>query len=107
MRVERSPADHRVTRDALGDEWRAVLAAALPDAAWAPLANVPRQIVGTAVALQLDAVILTGGNDLGSCARRDDTEARLLAHCIGHGIPVLAVCRGLQVVQSFFGGAVT
>lgn len=105
MRVERAPADGACARDALGHEWGDVLATALPGATWVALPNVGHAIERTAAALALDAVILTGGNDLGTCARRDETEASLLRHCLGAGIPVLGVCRGLQMVQTFFGGS--
>lgn len=105
MRVEDAPAGG-AGRDALGHDWADLLACALPDAAWLPLPNVGARIGGVAAALALDAVILTGGNDVGSCPRRDDSESELLQRCLTAAIPVLGVCRGLQMVQTFFGGTV-
>ena len=56
-----------------------------------------------------EGVILTGGNDLASASpgplseRRDAFERRLLAGAIARKIPVLAVCRGSQLVAETFG----
>jgi gamma-glutamyl-gamma-aminobutyrate hydrolase PuuD len=57
-------------------------------------------------------LLLTGGNDLASpdqevpsaAPERDRTELALLAAAVDTGLPVLAVCRGLQLVNRFFGG---
>ena len=35
---------------------------------------------------------------------RDRTEAKLIRHCVTHGIPVIAVCRGMQYMNVLFGG---
>lgn len=53
------------------------------------------------------ALLLTGGNDLETSPDRDRTEKALLAGALEHRMPVLAVCRGLQLVNSFFGGSLT
>ncbi|MBY0278020.1 gamma-glutamyl-gamma-aminobutyrate hydrolase family protein [Candidatus Binatia bacterium] len=98
--------DPRAPRDLFPDDWRATLAAILPDAAWWPLPNAGDAAVQRFAELRLDALVLAGGNDLGSCPRRDHTERSLLLHCAARGIPVLGVCRGLQLVQRVFGGAI-
>lgn len=53
------------------------------------------------------ALLLTGGNDVGSSPDRDRTETALLAAALEARMPVLAVCRGLQFVNVFFGGSLT
>ena len=65
------------------------------------------------------ALILTGGNDvdpqlyngqrhhpkiIGVDKNRDDFERKLLAHVLKNRMPVLAICRGLQLVNVHFGG---
>ncbi len=70
-------------------------------------------------------LILTGGGDIGEfdvsaagpyaqstveslapMRLRDRTESRLLSAALNAGIPVLAVCRGMQFVNRYFGGRV-
>ncbi len=49
-------------------------------------------------------VIISGGGDIGSCKSRDETEYILLKHSIDKGIPVLGICRGMQLIATYFGG---
>ncbi|HVV18220.1 MAG TPA: gamma-glutamyl-gamma-aminobutyrate hydrolase family protein [Pseudonocardiaceae bacterium] len=72
----------------------------------------------TELARRLDGLVLAGGADVdparydqaahpettGLRQDRDDFEFGLLAEAIATGLPVLAVCRGLQVLNSALGG---
>ncbi|WP_043647929.1 gamma-glutamyl-gamma-aminobutyrate hydrolase family protein [Chitinilyticum litopenaei] len=54
------------------------------------------------------AVVLSGGNDLavlgGDAPERDAAERRLLARAMSTGIPVFAICRGMQFMVAELGG---
>lgn len=44
------------------------------------------------------AVVLSGGNDIGSCRSRDLTEDGLLDYAEHNHLPVLGICRGMQMI---------
>ena len=61
--------------------------------------------------IDIEGVLLTGGNDLNSCSqndlsqKRDTFEKKLLTYCIKNKIPVFGICRGMQVIAEFFGSS--
>ena len=92
------------------DELRDALDVRLPALLWdlgfvpVPLANRipdPRTYLD---ALALDGLVLSGGDDPGVTPERDRFEAAALDHAEAAALPVLAVCRGLQVLNLRAGG---
>ncbi|TCK26206.1 gamma-glutamyl-gamma-aminobutyrate hydrolase family protein [Pseudonocardia endophytica] len=88
----------------------------LADAGALPL-HIPVRADPGEVVARLDALVLTGGSDVdpdlyGASPRpgaahdrgRDLREMALLAAALERGIPVLAICRGLQLLNVHFGG---
>ena len=105
---------YKETRDALSVEWTALCDALT----WTPV-MVPNRLRDPKRFLSsigVDAIVLTGGNTVGSAcapnapgtvAEREATERALLDHAVQSKVPVLGVCRGLQVINRFFGGDIT
>lgn len=59
----------------------------------------------------LEGIILSGGNDLAhlpgakhAAPERDATERRLIGLSAERGLPLLGVCRGLQMLVDYYGG---
>lgn len=67
---------------------------------------------------QCDGVLLTGGGDMDPAlfgegvlndtvviaAERDESEYRVLDHAVRHNLPIFGICRGVQVMNVYFGG---
>ena len=48
-------------------------------------------------------MLLSGGEDIGKNISRDNLEKNLLKYFIAKKKPILGICRGMQVLSSFFG----
>lgn len=92
-------------RDALDQSWPRLLAASGFLAM--PMPNHPETAAAMFGGAGVAGLLLTGGNDLarygGDAPERDETERGLLRLARERGLPVLGVCRGMQVIQDSFG----
>jgi len=96
-------------RDALDSAWADWLLAKWPSASFLGLPNLQNtgQLLSYVQRWQLNAFILSGGGDARTTARRVAVEAVLLDHAEKHRLPVLGVCRGMQVLHLRSGGALS
>ncbi|WP_296186301.1 gamma-glutamyl-gamma-aminobutyrate hydrolase family protein [Pseudomonas sp. UBA1879] len=102
-----SPSGYHEPRDSLARDWYCFFDALGAGHHWLLLPNLGEQTVAYAQRQGVEAVIFSGGDDIGSDPVRDVTEQALLSHCIAERWPVLGVCRGLQLIQLQFGGQLT
>lgn len=56
--------------------------------------------------MNLDGIILSGGDNKGDDIERDNTEKEIIELSIKENIPILGICRGMQVLNDFFGGSI-
>ncbi|UJF33209.1 gamma-glutamyl-gamma-aminobutyrate hydrolase family protein [Paenibacillus hexagrammi] len=110
QRIVQAPNYHEI-RDALSQEWTVYMGrfGILP----IPIPNVLPRVDAFLDAVRPDLIILTGGNTVAidETDRREDvfvcrdyTERGLIAYAVHHGIPLLGVCRGMQMLHVYFGG---
>lgn len=104
MRIMQAPGHHE-QRDAISHDWMKRLEAwgmvpvLIPNALADPAAYLDR--------LMPDLLVLTGGDDIGATPTRDAAETAMLGHALKGDLPVLGVCRGMQVINTRLGGALT
>lgn len=94
-------------RDCLSQEWISLLLAC--DFMPIIIPNNLKAAKKLLASISVDGILLTGGNDLveygGDAPERDETERFLLELAISDGLPLLGVCRGMQVLLNYFGGS--
>lgn len=105
MRIVEAEGYHE-PRDALAHDWSSFLSTAIPNAAWLPLPNLGANSIRDYCEIWgVNRLILTGGEDVGVSQIRDETERELLDWAKECKIPVLAVCRGMQMLAVYAGAA--
>jgi putative glutamine amidotransferase len=98
-------------RDALDQRWYELVL----NLGWLPmvLPNIEHSRAEQLVnEYDLDGIILTGGNSLhvlepnnpNVAPERDKFETELISLSVKNNIPILGVCRGMQIINSYFGG---
>lgn len=102
-------ASYGERRDCLDQAWTGLLAQAGCDLLPVPnsLPNVRQWLAKQ----NIEALLLTGGNDLSHlpdasnpAPERDATEQQLLQWAAEHRLPVLGVCRGMQMLNHYLAG---
>ena len=56
--------------------------------------------------MKVNGLILSGGDNIGDDPERDRTEEEIIDFGIDHKIPIFGVCRGMQVLNKYFGGSI-
>ena len=79
-----------------------------------PIPNTLSDPIEWVKAADIDGFLLTGGNDLtyvpeadNPAPERDRTEYKILEFAARNAIPVLAHCRGLQMMNTYMGGDIS
>ncbi len=97
-------------RDCLDQRWAGLLSSL--GYVVIPVPNTIDEPERWADSLGMEGLVLSGGNDLASLAgainaapERDRTEGALLAWAEARSVPVLGICRGLQMINIYHGGS--
>ena len=53
-----------------------------------------------------ELIVLSGGNNIGDCPNRDSTEKALLLYAEANKLPLMGICRGMQMMASEYGSKV-
>lgn len=103
MRIVDAP-DYYEPRDALAHAWGTFLNEAIPSALWMPIPNTALDPSLHCSKWGINRLILSGGENYGQSRNRDLTEMTLLDWAEDEAIPVLGICRGMQLMAIHAGG---
>ena len=99
-------------RDSLDQNW-SIISKKL-DFMIIPLPNIHKNYKQYLDSLNLDGIILSGGNSIykfdkdnkSTSKMRDKFELKLINYCINNNLKILGVCRGMQMLNYFFKGRI-
>lgn len=97
--------NYKESRDALSHDWPNLLETLRITPIYIP--NNLSKVNDFLDEFDLNGIILSSGEDLGKNLKRDETEKNILRYGIKKNLPTLGVCRGLQLINSYFGGDIT
>lgn len=91
-------------RDTIARDWSNYIMDAFPKSKYLFIPNIGEKAVDFIKKWKINMLVISGGDDLGVTPERDVTENGLLRYAIETNIPIIAICRGIQLVHSFYGG---
>ncbi len=91
-------------RDALSQDWSVFLEKLNCNPIFIP--NTLSDVKSYLQDLNINGIILSGGDNIGENLERDRTEKIILDYAVENKIPVIGICRGMQVVNNYFGGSI-
>ena len=89
-------------RDALSHDWTSLL----EDLGFISvhIPNTLKNLDSFLDEMDLDGIVLSGGDNIGENKKRDETENKILNYALEKKIPIIGVCRGMQLINKYFGG---
>ena len=89
-------------RDALSHDWTSLL----EDLGFISvhIPNTLKNLDSFLDEMNLDGIVLSGGDNIGENKKRDETENKILNYALEKKIPIIGVCRGMQLINKYFGG---
>ena len=103
---EINATSYNESRDAIARDWPRFISKNFPKQKWLLIPNILDKAVDYIISWNINVLILSGGDDIGKFPERDDTEIKLLDFALRNKIPVIGVCRGLQLIHNHFGGKI-
>ena len=58
-----------------------------------------------AATVNIPAIVLSGGNNIGDFTSRDKTEGALIRYASSEELPLLGICRGMQMIAHYHGAS--
>ena len=103
---ETNAVDYDEKRDSIARQWYRYMKETMPNANWILLPNIENDIENYIRNWNVNAFILTGGENISVSKERDNTEKLIFQYSQAHTLPILGVCRGFQAIYKWLGGEV-
>ena len=94
--------DYNEKRDALSQDWSQFFERLGINPLLIP--NTIKDISSFLEDMQVEGLFLSGGDNIGDNQDRDETEQKIINYSLEKKIPLIGICRGMQVINTFFGG---
>ena len=91
-------------RDTIAQDWSRYILKAFPNSKFLFIPNIENSVIHFIEKWDINVLIISGGEDLGSNPVRDITEQKLLNYALKFKMATIAICRGMQLVHTYFGG---
>lgn len=101
---EVNASEYTEKRDSIARDWYKFMQKVLPNANWILIPNIEKDTIKYIKSWQINAFILTGGEDIGKSKERDFSEKQIFKYAQKNSLPILGVCRGLQLIYKWMGG---
>lgn len=99
--------NYNESRDTISQDWSRYMEYLFPDANYFFIPNIEEKAVNFCEKKNINILIITGGDNIGLFEKRDKTELALLEFMISKKLPVIGICRGMQVIHHYYGGNLT
>lgn len=96
--------DYNEKRDVLSQDWSKFFEKLEINPLLIP--NTIKNISSFLEDMHVHGLILSGGDNIGDNPDRDETEQKIIDYSFAKKIPLIGICRGMQVLNTFFGGAI-
>ena len=103
---ETNAVDYDEKRDSIARQWYRYMKETMPNANWILLPNIENDIENYIRNWNINAFILTGGENISVSKERDNTEKLIFQYSQAHTLPILGVCRGFQAIFKWLGGEI-
>ena len=91
-------------RDSIARDWPKYFQKEFNECNFLFLPNIENKIVEYLNNWSINVIILSGGEDIEVYPERDNTEISIIKYGLDNKIPIIGICRGMQLINSFYGG---
>jgi len=105
MRVT-SAQGYNELRDTIAQDWPKYMSYLFPHANYFFIPNIEESAIDYCKKKNINLLIISGGDNIGLFEKRDKTELILLEFMINSKLPVIGICRGMQLIHHYFGGII-